>query len=43
MRRFFYDPVIQKSEQQVLITGAEAHHIRNVLRMQVGERAELYD
>ena len=43
MRRFFYDPVIQDTRGQVRIIGPEAHHIRNVLRMQIGERAELYD
>ena len=43
MRRFFYDPSIQDTEEQVLITGPEAHHIRNVLRMQSGDSAELYD
>ncbi|MCI5140559.1 MAG: 16S rRNA (uracil(1498)-N(3))-methyltransferase [Candidatus Electrothrix sp. ATG1] len=43
MRRFFYDPNIQESEAQILITGPEAHHIRNVLRMQLGDRAELFD
>ncbi|MCI5136772.1 MAG: 16S rRNA (uracil(1498)-N(3))-methyltransferase, partial [Candidatus Electrothrix sp. AW2] len=43
MRRFFYDPVIQDTQGQIRIIGPEAHHIRNVLRMQVGERAELYD
>ncbi|MCW5202754.1 16S rRNA (uracil(1498)-N(3))-methyltransferase [Desulfobulbus sp. US1] len=43
MRRFFYDPSIQETEEQVLITGPEAHHIRNVLRMQSGDSAELYD
>ncbi|MCI5120952.1 MAG: 16S rRNA (uracil(1498)-N(3))-methyltransferase [Candidatus Electrothrix sp. AUS4] len=43
MRRFFYDPVIQDEEELILITGPEAHHIRNVLRMQVGDGAELFD
>ncbi|CAK8722209.1 Ribosomal RNA small subunit methyltransferase E [Candidatus Electrothrix laxa] len=43
MRRFFYDPVIQDDKAQILITGPEAHHIRNVLRMQSGDSAELYD
>jgi 16S rRNA (uracil1498-N3)-methyltransferase len=43
MRRFFYDPVIQDTQGQIRIIGPEAHHIRNVLRMQVGEPAELYD
>jgi 16S rRNA (uracil1498-N3)-methyltransferase len=43
MRRFFYDPSIQDTDEQVLITGPEAHHIRNVLRMQAGDSAELFD
>ncbi|MCI5164686.1 MAG: 16S rRNA (uracil(1498)-N(3))-methyltransferase [Candidatus Electrothrix sp. GM3_4] len=43
MRRFFYDPSIQDTEEQILITGPEAHHIRNVLRMQSGDSAELFD
>ena len=43
MRRFFYDPNIQESEAQILIIGPEAHHIRNVLRMQSGDCAELFD
>ena len=43
MRRFFYDPVIQDNKEQILIIGPEAHHIRNVLRMQVGDSAELFD
>ena len=43
MRRFFYDPVLRNEEEFVLITGTEAHHIRNVLRMQVGDNAELFD
>lgn len=43
MRRFFYAPSIQDTEEQILITGPEAHHIRNVLRMQLGHSAELFD
>jgi len=43
MRRFFYDPGIQDDEEQILISGLEAHHVRNVLRMQAGDRAELFD
>ncbi|MDU9050091.1 MAG: 16S rRNA (uracil(1498)-N(3))-methyltransferase [Candidatus Electrothrix sp. Rat3] len=43
MRRFFYDPSIQETEEQILILGPEAHHIRNVLRMQVGDCGELFD
>ncbi|WP_339136254.1 MAG: 16S rRNA (uracil(1498)-N(3))-methyltransferase [Candidatus Electrothrix sp. GW3-4] len=43
MRRFFYDPGVQEIEEEILITGPEAHHIRNVLRMQVGHHAELFD
>ncbi len=43
MRRFFYDPGIQETDEQILISGPEAHHIRNVLRMQAGDCAELFD
>uniref|UniRef100_UPI004057A9B5 16S rRNA (uracil(1498)-N(3))-methyltransferase n=1 Tax=Candidatus Electrothrix sp. TaxID=2170559 RepID=UPI004057A9B5 len=43
MRRFFYDSSMQESAGQILITGPEAHHIRNVLRMQPGDCAELFD
>lgn len=43
MRCFFYDPLLQDTQGQIRIIGPEAHHIRSVLRMQVGERAELYD
>jgi 16S rRNA (uracil1498-N3)-methyltransferase len=42
-RRFFYDPNIQEDDEQLLIIGPEAHHIKNVLRMQVSDRAELFD
>lgn len=43
MRRFFYDPLIRINTEQILITGPDAHHIRNVLRMQTGDKAELFD
>ncbi|XOF34509.1 MAG: RsmE family RNA methyltransferase [Candidatus Electrothrix sp. YB6] len=43
MRRFFYDSDIQDTEDRVLINGAEAHHIRSVLRMQCGDAVELFD
>ena len=43
MRRFFYDPGMQDNEEQILIAGTEAHHLRNVLRMQAGDCAELFD
>lgn len=42
MRRFFYDPAQERGEY-VLIQGAEAHHIRTVLRLRLGETAELLD
>ncbi len=42
MRRFFYDPVHETADC-VLISGAEAHHLRAVLRMRLGETAELFD
>jgi 16S rRNA (uracil1498-N3)-methyltransferase len=42
MRRFFYNPA-QDTTEHVLITGAEAHHLKTVLRMHVGAKAELYD
>ncbi|MCI5146778.1 MAG: 16S rRNA (uracil(1498)-N(3))-methyltransferase [Candidatus Electrothrix sp. AR3] len=43
MRRFFYDPQIQKLKDQILIIGPEAHHIKKVLRMPLGATAELFD
>ncbi|MCI5224313.1 MAG: RsmE family RNA methyltransferase, partial [Candidatus Electrothrix sp. AR4] len=42
MRRFFYNPN-QEETDQIRITGSEAHHIKNVLRMRAGEEAELFD
>jgi 16S rRNA (uracil1498-N3)-methyltransferase len=42
MRRFFYDPAHETADC-VLISGAEAHHLRAVLRMRLGETAELFD
>jgi 16S rRNA (uracil1498-N3)-methyltransferase len=42
MRRFFYDPKQERTDQ-VSITGSEAHHIKNVLRMRPGSKAELFD
>ncbi|WP_417914793.1 RsmE family RNA methyltransferase [Candidatus Electronema sp. JM] len=42
MRRFFYDPA-QETADCVLISGAEAHHLRTVLRMRPGDAAELLD
>lgn len=42
MRRFFFDSS-QKITEYVLISGAEAHHIRTVLRSRPGEKVELLD
>uniref|UniRef100_UPI004055F3F1 16S rRNA (uracil(1498)-N(3))-methyltransferase n=1 Tax=Candidatus Electronema sp. TaxID=2698783 RepID=UPI004055F3F1 len=42
MRRFFYDPA-NEAAGHVLISGAEAHHLRTVLRMRPGDTAELLD
>jgi 16S rRNA (uracil1498-N3)-methyltransferase len=42
MRCFFYDPA-QESGEQVVIQGAEAHHISTVLRLRLGDKAELLD
>jgi 16S rRNA (uracil1498-N3)-methyltransferase len=42
MRRFFYDPACE-ADGQVQIIGAEAHHLRTVLRMRPGDTAELLD
>ncbi len=42
MRRFFYEPA-QEAAGYILIKGAEAHHIRTVLRLRLGEKAELLD
>jgi len=42
MRRFFYDPA-HEAAGHVLISGAETHHLRTVLRMRLGDTAELLD
>jgi len=42
MQRFFYDPACETAGQ-VLISGAEAHHLKTVLRMRPGDAAELLD
>ncbi len=42
MRRFFYDPK-QEETDRIRMTNAEAHHIKNVLRMRLGAKAELFD
>ncbi len=42
MRRFFYNPT-DEADGQVSISGAEAHHLRAVLRMRLGDTAELLD
>ena len=42
MRRFFYDPA-HEADGHVLISDAEAHHLRTVLRMRPGDTAELLD
>ncbi|MGX9728232.1 MAG: 16S rRNA (uracil(1498)-N(3))-methyltransferase [Candidatus Electronema sp. VV] len=42
MRRFFYDPA-DEAAGHVLISGAEAHHLRTVLRMRPGDTSELLD
>ena len=42
MRRFFYDPADEVADH-VLINGGEAHHLKTVLRMRLGDTAELLD
>ncbi|BCO10568.1 hypothetical protein GF1_29440 [Desulfolithobacter dissulfuricans] len=42
MRRFFIDPD-QAGNDQVELSGPEARHLRTVLRMQPGDRIELFD
>ncbi|WP_456385109.1 16S rRNA (uracil(1498)-N(3))-methyltransferase [Desulfolithobacter sp.] len=42
MRRFFIDPDLA-GEDQVELKGPEARHLRTVLRMQPGDRIELFD
>jgi 16S rRNA (uracil1498-N3)-methyltransferase len=43
MRRFFYDPNRQDGSDRIVLAGAEAHHLRTVLRMRLGDSAELFD
>lgn len=43
MRRFFYDPSQQDAVDRIVLAGAEAHHLRTVLRMRPGDLAELFD
>jgi 16S rRNA (uracil1498-N3)-methyltransferase len=42
MRRFFV-PREVFSEETAVITGSDAHHIRNVLRLKCGDRIRLFD
>ncbi|WP_457572751.1 16S rRNA (uracil(1498)-N(3))-methyltransferase [Desulfolithobacter sp.] len=42
MRRFFIDPDLA-GDDQVELSGPEARHLRTVLRMQPGDRVELFD
>ena len=42
MRHFFIDP-IAAHKTVVTIEGAQAHHIKNVLRLQPGDRLKLFD
>ena len=42
MRCFFYDPA-QDDGEHVVLHGAEAHHLKTVLRLHQGEKAKLLD
>lgn len=42
MRRFFVSPA-DINEQTATLTGSEAHHLRNVLRLKTGGRLTLFD
>ena len=41
MNQFFVEPA-QIQEKKILITGKDFNHIKNVLRMKVGEEHFLY-
>src|SRR5689334_20042084 len=43
MRRFFVEPQDLKDRGHVTLTGDEFHHLKNVCRLEVGERVELLD
>lgn len=42
MQHFFVTPG-QVKEQEIIITGTDVNHIRNVLRMKIGEKLEISD
>jgi 16S rRNA (uracil1498-N3)-methyltransferase len=42
MRRFFL-PAAQIQQHRAILTGAEFHHLRHVLRLRTGDRLILYD
>lgn len=42
MQHFFVTPE-QVKEQEIIITGTDVNHIRNVLRMRLGEKLEISD
>ncbi len=42
MRRF-YIPADQLGKNEVIITGTDAHHLRDVLRFQIGDKIILFD
>lgn len=42
MQHFFVTPE-QVKEQEIIITGTDVNHIRNVLRMKIGEKLEISD
>jgi 16S rRNA (uracil1498-N3)-methyltransferase len=43
MRRFFVNPGDLKESSTLELTGDEFHHLKNVCRLEVGERVELLD
>ena len=42
MYRFFVEPS-QIGEQEIVITGSDVNHIKNVLRMRIGEEIAISD
>ncbi len=42
MYRFYYEPE-NKTDKEITVTGEDAHHIKNVLRLAKGEKAVLCD
>ena len=44
MQRFFVEPYqIQEEEHQITLTGGDVNHMKNVLRMRIGEEVWISD